>query len=100
MTTEEATVEVNVEEAVKELQTPKYLLKLGVPITHRWTSKSGHKKSQTYPIGTEFGVIFPFKVKHHNQKWADCISPDGKMLTVGHNRKHQLIEVVDTEPKV
>lgn len=98
MTTEVATVEVDVEETVKELQTPKYLLKLGTPVTQRWTDKDGVKRSQTYPGGTELGVIFPFKVRRRNQKWADCITPDGKMLTIGHNKKHQLIEIAQELP--
>lgn len=93
MAAEEAIVEVDVKEVAQQIVSPKYILTLGVPVTHRWKDKDGVKQSRTYPAGTELGVIYPFIGRVRNQRWADCITPDGIMLMIGHNRKHQLREI-------
>ena len=89
-----AGLDVNVGEIKQqEVFAPKYILKLGAPVTHRWVDKEGQKQSRTYDVGTKLGVIFPFKTRARNQKWVDCVTPDGIMLTIGHNRKHELITI-------
>lgn len=75
-----------------QAQAPKYILTLGVPVTWRWRDEiTNEPKKITYPVGTECGVIFAFvRRKPRNQRWVDCIMPDGRVLTIGHNRDHRL----------
>lgn len=82
-------------EAIEINETPKYILKLGVPVTHRWKDKDGKIQNRKFEVGTELVVIFPFIVYSGGipHKWADCVTEDGIQLTIGHNRKHQIIRI-------
>ena len=86
---------MDIEKAVVDIQTPKYILALGEPVTHRWTDEKNIKQSKTYPVGAEFIVFYVFRQRRNNQKWADCKSPDGITMLIGHNKKHQLREIID-----
>jgi hypothetical protein len=92
MTADEATIDVGVEDVI---QAPRYILTLGVEVTCFWKDKQGVMQKMTYPVGTEFGAVFPHKriTKHRFERWIDCVTPDGVLLTIGHNSKHTLIEI-------
>ena len=89
-------MEDDVKEVLEETSAPKYILRLGAPVTHRWKDKNGVKQSRTYPVGTEMMVLFPFKTRRRRggeQKWADCMTEDGIVLTIGHNKKHHITQI-------